>query len=632
MTSRRAAALLLLVVLGGSGWLLWRRSPIATESTPQDHRAPAVRNVLLITIDTLRADAVGAYGERHVKTPGVDSLAGRGTLFEHAYATAPITLTSHASLLTGLYPPGHGARHNGLTMRADVPTLAERFRIAGFRTAAFVSAFPLDRSFGLTRGFEEYADHMPRGADGRLANERPGHVTVDLATSWLAAHLSERFFAWVHLFEPHAPYGSPSDGRPAIARYADEVAEADRQVQRLLDAVAPVRADTLIVAAGDHGEAFGEHGEVAHSIFIYDTTLRVPLVVAGPGVEAGRRVDAPVSLVDVPATIARLTSLARLDTDGRDLFTESPDRPLYAESFAPLLDFGWSSLRSLRDGRWKYIAAPKPELYDVETDPAEERNVIDAHSTDAARLAERVARISGPDVPATSAGGDEEARRRLQALGYVSGAAKGTPGARRDPKDARELAAAIALVTSGEVTGRELETTLQSILRQDPSNPQANLRLAYVRIQQNRCADAEPLFERAIAGNVPGADAYLGLATCRGARGDVRAALAALQQARMREPQNPVVLANIGIALATLRENQPAMQALRDALAIDPDLHEARFNLALVYARDGNRAAAHEQAQELLRRMPVDAPQRPEVERLLRATEPPGAGEDRSPR
>jgi tetratricopeptide (TPR) repeat protein len=245
--------------------------------------------------------------------------------------------------------------------------------------------------------------------------------------------------------------------------------------------------------------------------------------------------------------------------------------------------------------------------------------VIDSHRTDADRLADRVARISGPALPSSVASLGDEAKRRLQALGYVSAGRSATQGSGRDPKDARDLARSIALVTSGELAGVELEHALQAILREDPQNPQANLRLAYIRIHQNRCADAKPLLERSIAGNVPGADAYLGLATCAGTRNDVRAALAFLEQARAREPQNPVVLANIGIALASLRENDRAVKALVDALAIDPDLHEGRFNLALVYARSGNRAGAQEQAQELLRRLPPDAPQRAEVERLLRA-------------
>ena len=618
--SAKRVTIVFLVLLAAVGWLVWQRSSITVERA-RPATPPAARNVLLITIDTLRADAVGAYGEREVRTPALDRLAGEGALFQKAYATAPITLTSHASMLTGLYPPGHGARHNGMAMPGGVPTLAEEFRKTGVRTAAFMSAFPLDRSFGLARGFEEYSDRMPRGTDGRLANERTGRETVDLAVSWLRGHVSERFFVWVHLFEPHAPYGSPSDGRPAQARYADEVAEADRQVQRLFEAIASVRSATLVVAVGDHGEAFGEHGEIAHSIFVYDTTLRVPLIVSGPGVRAGERRHGVVSLVDLPPTIARLAGIPAWDTDGRDLFDPADSRALYAESFAPLLDFGWSPLRSMREGKWKYIAAPRPELYDLETDAAEDHNVLETHRREADGLAERVGRISGASLAPGVAPADPETRRRLQALGYVAGSQAKQAAGRRDPKDTRELAGEIALVTSGEVVGPALDTTLQSILRQDPANPQANLRLAYVRMQQNRCDDARPLLERAIAGNLPGADAYLGLATCQAARGEVRAALASLEQARAREPQNPVVLANIGIALAKLQDNARAASALSDALAIDPDLHEARFNLALAYARQGDRVRAQQQAEELLRRLPREAPQRSEVERLLRAVQ-----------
>lgn len=221
----------------------------------------------------------------------------------------------------------------------------------------------------------------------------------------------------------------------------------------------------------------------------------------------------------------------------------------------------------LPDGRWKYIAAPKAELYDLDTDPGEELNVIDSHRAEANRLAERVAGISGGELSAAAGSLNEEARRRLQALGYVSSSRGDRSGSRRDPKDARDLAAAMALVTSGELRGPELENALGSILQRDPANPQANLRLGHLRIQQNRCVDAEPLLRRAIAEDVPGADAYLGLATCQAMRGEVRPALGSLENARAREPQNAVVLANIGIAFASLRETQRAAAALKDSCA-----------------------------------------------------------------
>lgn len=598
---------------------------------PPDNATPRGPSVLLVTVDTLRADAVGAYGGGTAAgTPVLDSLAARGTLFDAAYAVAPITLTSHATLVTGLYPPGHGARHNGIRMRDGVATLAERFRAAGARTAAFVSAFPVDASFGLARGFERYSDRMPRGPDGRLANERPGRATVDEAIAWLRERGTERFFVWVHLFEPHAPYGRPGADTPPRVRYAAEVAEADRQIGRLLDSLAGRRDETIVLATSDHGEAFGEHAEIAHSLFVYDTTLRVPLIVAGPGVREDTRVAAAVSLVDVAPTLAALGGLSPFDVDGEDLRTlmaggtpgrnAASHRPIYAESFAPLLDFGWSSLRTVRQGRWKYIAAPRPELYDLDSDPAEERNVFAQGSSEAARLAGAVEKISGPELTsAPTAASDPESRRRLQALGYASGRHGARAGARRDPKDGRILAAQLASVASGELQGAALGRALESILRLDPDNPQASLRLGFLRIDAGRCREAEALFARAIAREIPGSDAWLGLATCQGRRGAVREALRSLEAARAREPRNPVVVANIGIARARLGDAGGALGALTEALALDPDLHEARFNLALVHAREGRREEAGREARELLRRLPSDAPQRQEVERLLRA-------------
>jgi arylsulfatase A-like enzyme len=266
---------------------------------------PPVRDVLLITIDTLRADSVGAYGAANAQTPALDGLARDGARFERAWAPAPITLPSHASLLSGRYPTAHGSRHNGMAVSASIPTLATALNDAGFATAAFVSAFPLDRRFGLARGFDVYDDELPRTTDGRPLNERPGAQTVDRAIEWLRARSESRLFLWVHLFDPHAPYGTPDAGTSVQARYAQEVTAADREVGRLLSALGDRAASTLVVATADHGEAFGEHGETGHSIFVYDTTLRVPLVLRGPGIPPGRVVADDVSLVDVPPTLGR---------------------------------------------------------------------------------------------------------------------------------------------------------------------------------------------------------------------------------------------------------------------------------------------------------------------------------------
>ena len=584
----------------------------------------AARSLVLITIDTLRADRVGAYGHGAARTPTMDRLAREGVRFSRAFATAPITLTSHASLMTGRYPAGHGARHNGMRLDLKTPTLAEALRQAGFSTAAFVAAFPLDRRFGLIKGFQTYGDRMPRGNDGRPVNERPGRAVADEALAWLDRHRGQRFFLWVHLFEPHAPYGVAAavPRRPPQARYDDEVAEADAQAGRIVEGLGTDRAETLIVATADHGEAFGEHGEIGHSIFVYDTTLQVPLLMAGAGVPAGRTIDGPVSVIDVAPTVLRLLGVGPLDADGVDLgpaMNGAPlaSRDLYAESFAPLLDFGWSPLRAIWSGPWKYIAAPRPELYDLVRDPGETNDVVKRDAARAAALQAQVARYSGPDIIAQP-GVDPETRARLMALGYTAGTSSPAGPSRSDPKDRRDEAARLAHVISGELEGAALERALREILSADPRNPQAHLRLGYVLLETGRCREATPHFQSAIAAQLPSADAHLGLAACETAARRFDAAAGALRAAEQVEPGNPVVMANLGLVLSDGGHPSDAVAPLQRALTLDPDLHQARFALAIAFARAGRRAEAGATARELLRRLPPDAAQRPEVERLIK--------------
>jgi choline-sulfatase len=602
----------------------------ACSERPAPPKAAAVRaeSVLLITIDTLRADHVGAYGSTTSHTPALDALARGGTRFEKAWAPAPITLTSHASLLTGRYPPGHGARHNGVQMSSTVPTLAAALKTAGFQTAAFVSAFPLDRRFGLQRGFDIYDDELPRESNGRAQNERAGAETVSRAIVWLQRQpAGARLFLWVHLFEPHAPYGDPrvSNATPVLSRYDEEIAVADREAGRLLAALGERAASTLVVAAADHGEAFGEHGEIGHSIFVYDTTLRVPLIFKGPRVPANATSGDDVSLVDVAPTILALLDAGPMDVDGRSLvpaFSGHVDaRVIYAESFAPLFDFGWASLRAVRDGQWKYIAAPKPELYDLTSDAAETRNRVTDDPQRAARLDSQAARWSPAELAAQPNSATAETVARLRSLGYVGGSNRGNGarGARPDPKDRIALAARIASVTSGEVQGDALIPALEAILKEDPQNPQAHLRLGYAQLERNQCARAEPHFRAAIAAAIPSADAGLGLANCLGKSGDLRGAAQALEMAQSVEPGNPVVIANIGLLELRQKETVRALEHLRRALSIDPGLLEVRFELALALARSGDRQGATQEAEILLKQLPAGAPQRPEVERLLTA-------------
>ena len=618
---RSLAVVVAVVAAAAAGW--WFAGPPRSGAMPADDVRS--RHVLLITIDTLRADRLGSYGYAPARTPSLDALAQRGVRFSRAYATAPITLTSHASMLTGRNPPGHGARHNGMAVQADTPTIAESFKHAGFETGAFLSAFPLDKRFGLARGFDTYDDHLPRTENGRPGLERAGAVTVDRAIAWMRGRsATARVFVWVHLFEPHAPYGTAggTEGRDAASRYDDEIAIADREIGRLLNAW-PDLPNTLVVATADHGEAFGEHGEIGHSIFVYDTTLHVPLLMAGPGFPRAAVVDDPITLADLAPTIAGAAALARMDADGIDLRRvmagERPaSRALYAESFAPLIDFGWAALRSLRRDGMKLIAAPRPELYDLQDDAREDSNVIGARTRVASELGASIDRISGPELPTGRSRVDPDVLGRLRALGYASGGSPAGAG-RPDPKDRIAIASRMALVTSGEVQGAAAERALREVLREDGQNPQARQRLGFILAETGRCREAEPHFAAAIASRLPSADPYLGLAMCRAQRGAAAQSLATLEEARRAEPGNPVVEANIGLIAFQLGRLDAALESLSRALAIDPELHQARFALARTLARSGRRDAALREATELLRRLPPGAAQRPEVDRLIAA-------------
>ena len=407
-------------------------------------------------------------------------------------------------------------------------------------------------------------------------------------------------------------------------RYDDEIATADREVGRLINALGSRGDDTLIVVAGDHGEAFGEHDEYAHSIFVYDTTLRVPLVMKGPGVSAAVRSTENVTLADVAPTVARRLGTTVADVDGIDVSAALsggalPARELYAESFAPLVEFGWAPLRSIRSGNWKFIAAPRAELYDIVKDAGERVDLSTAQATVVRQLDTRASRYSPPSLP-LSRTIDASGLERLRALGYANGPRHDTD-TRIDPKDRREVAARIAQVTSGELTGAALVSALEEIVRVDPSNSQAHLRLGYARLQQGDCAHAEQEFKWAIDGGLPTADAHLGLATCLGRANDLAGAERVLNEAKRREPDNPVITANVGILQAAKGDIGGAIESLTRAVSADPALLEARFNLAIAFAKAGRRAEAASTARELLARLPATAPQRGEVERLLRAVQ-----------
>ena len=342
--------------------------------------------IVVITLDTIRADRLSAYGFRSASQPALDRLAREGVVFDQAISVAPLTLPAHTSLFTGLFPPGHGVRDNiSPPAHPDLVMLAEVLREQGYRTGAFTGSIVLGQDRGLAQGFEHYTDseRSTLGGDWQRGIQRRADVVVADAIDWLDAVAGSRFFLWTHFYDPHRPYDPPEPYRSEYPDpYLGEIAFVDSQIGRLLESLdrRGRLTGTLVVVAGDHGESLGDHGERDHGIFVYDAVLRVPLIMAGPGLEPAR-VASTVRLVDVMPTVLDLVGRPIPAMDGVSLVDlmrggpRGPGRDVYAESFYPRR-LGWAPLRTLRDERFKLIDAPRPELYDMTRDPFEQQNVV----------------------------------------------------------------------------------------------------------------------------------------------------------------------------------------------------------------------------------------------------------------
>ncbi len=389
---------------------------------------PAVpRNILLITIDTLRADALGAYGNTRAVTPLIDRLAHGGLRFDNARAHNVVTLPSHANILTGRLPIDHGVRDNsGFRVPANEETLATWLKARGFRTGAFVSAFPLDSRFGLARGFDEYDDRFVDAIarPAMLEQERPGTVTVAAAARWIASQ-DGKWFCWVHLYEPHFPYAPPApfDARFAGDGYAGEVAATDEALRPLLQPIldAGSATPTLVVLTSDHGESLGDHGEATHGIFAYDATLKVPLIVYYPPLLKPRTIATPAGHVDIAPTILRALGIESFTgVRGRSLIDDPQREPqdvTYFEALSGSLNRGWAPLTGIVANGMKYVDLPVAELYDLAGDPQERHNLAAERSKEVADLRARLAAYAAGATSRTAE--DAETRRRLQSLGYI---------------------------------------------------------------------------------------------------------------------------------------------------------------------------------------------------------------------
>ncbi len=469
----------------------------------------ARHSLLLITIDTLRADRVGAYGHREAQTPNLDALAAAGTLYEKAFTHTPVTLPAHATLLTGRLPPEHGVRSNSFyRLPEGETTIAEILRDQGYRTAAFVAGAPLNRRFGLAQGFDTYDDELSPAHGGQLLAERDAAAVADKAREWLKGAGDAPFFLWVHFFDPHHPYQPPPPFLSLGSPYDGEVAFCDQEIGKLVGALerSGRLSTTLLVATSDHGESLGEHGEATHGIFLYDATLRVPLILSGPGIPRGLRDPrGPVGLVDVlPTLLGRLGLPARAGLSGRDLFGQEPSELLYAETYLPRDFYNWSELKAVRSLRMKFVEAPVRELYDLADDPGETRNLAAERPESVRQLAARMeawaqAEKENPFQP------DSRLLEQLASLGYVGGGhppglSEGRPAGRSDPKAKIGLVVEMDQVM-GHLASRDFaaaEGKLREILQLDPGNLLAAHYLGEALSQLGRDREAIDAYGRAI--------------------------------------------------------------------------------------------------------------------------------------
>ena len=552
--------------------------------------APADLNLLLITLDTTRADRLGAYGAIGKATPAFDRIAAEGVLFQRAVTAVPLTLPAHATIFTARYPPGHGVRDNGgFFLDANETTLAERLKANGFKTGGFVGAYVLDRRWGIAQGFDTYFDDfdVTHAKGGVLASvERPGDEVADHALAWLEQVASSRFFGWVHFYDAHSPYDPPEPYRSRVAGdfYGGEIAFVDAQVGRLIAFLErrDLLKKTIVVIIGDHGESLGEHGERTHGFFVYQAVLDIPFAVLAPfdGLRA-RNVADVVRSVDLLPTMMDLLSIPLNDhIDGRSLvpLMSGSVRELgleaYGEAMYPRYHFGWSDLRALTAGRFKYIEAPRPELYDLEQDPHETHNLYDARRPLADRMAASLRTVAAPVAQAVtpSVEVDPDARARLAALGYVGTFVTDAPRSHTtlaDPKDKIEL---FNLITKAR---EEL---------QDAHDSRAGL----------------AMLEEAVRKDPEIIDAWLLMGNEYAKRRAFDRALECFQRALSLKPDYDLAIMNMANVYRDLGRPADAVVGLKRLLAVNPTNVQVRQQMAQIFLDEGQLADAERELTTVL--------------------------------
>lgn len=600
-TSRARRALtggVLVVLLAGIGGGIWhlRQRPLF----------PAGTRVLLVTVDTLRPDAVGFVAHRN-ETPVIDALARDGVRFAAAISSVPLTLPSHTTMMTGLQPVRHGVHVNGQALSAQIPTLAEQFHVHGYATAAFVGATVLQRKFGLDRGFDVY-DDASELHDDRLMQRRAAQ-TIAKAADWIAAQGDRPWFLWVHLYDAHTPYDPPREfwqpgGERAL--YDGAVTYVDTALSHLFDAAHASAGDALLtVLTADHGEAFGEKGEVEHGVFIYDTTVRVPLVVHYPAVLKPAAPAFTPRLVDLtPTLVGGLGWTMPIEVDGVDLGPGLRGGDLrvptaYVESEYPWTGFGWAPLHGIVDAGWKLIDAPRPELYDLLKDPGEND---DRHATETSRFDHLTILVdrerAHPPLAEAAQVDDSETLSRLQSLGYVgAGNAIGpAPDGRPDPKDRTELRKQLRVAewASHEKKMDQARGLFERILDEEPDNRFALARLASLTLNAGDLDASIGYARRALAVSNEQADMHFALADALTRARRYDEALPHWMEAARLMPTRVEAWSNLGSTALWSGATERALVAYRTALELAPDDAAVVGNLAEAERQAGQFESAAE--------------------------------------
>lgn len=575
-----------------------------------DLRAIPGQNILLITIDTLRADALGVYGGR-AATPALDRLARDGVRFDFAHAHAVVTLPSHASILTGQYPFRHGLRDNsGYRLPARTRTAASSFKQAGYATAAFVSAFPLHSRFGLNQGFDVYDDGFGETRDPTefVMPERPASDVVPRARSWIAHRRTDRWFVWVHVFDPHAPYRPPPpfDVQYASHPYDGEVAATDAALAPLFEDVRASGRPTLVVVTSDHGEALGDHGEASHGLFAYESTLRVPLIITEIG-SAGRADGGEVSglaarHVDVLPSILDAAALPiPPDLPGRSLLSANErrgagqPRASYFEAMSGMLNRGWAPLAGVLVDRAKFIDLPIPERYDLAADRAETTNLAGRDPARDRTLAQLLTGFAATS-PAARLAEDAEATARLRSLGYLSA----SPAAKQRFTDADDPKRLVALdddvhrAVEAFVAGRasEAEAIYRQVIDRRPDMAIAYRHLAFLLARRGNLADAIDVLRRAVNAGVTDRRVVTLLGEYLADSGRTKQAIEMLEPLSNAADADADALNTLGIAYAQAGRRDAARRTFERVIAINPGSSVPLENLGMLALEQGDAASA----------------------------------------